>query len=329
MPRTLFLGLQESLIIAEETKSGWKTSQRLEGKAPQSIALSGDIVFCATFEDGLWKSEDDGDSWKKIGQEIRSPSVMAVALARSGSETVLYAGTEPSSIYRSDDQGNTFREMEGMTRLDSSKTWSFPPRPNTHHVRWIGPDASSPEHLYVAIEAGALVQSSDGGNIWIDRVPSGPFDTHTLATDFRKAGAVHSSAGDGYFESHDSGKSWKRLVSGLGYHRYCYGLALDPSNPANVVISCASSAFEAHYPGSPESYVYSKTDGENFRVTDGLPDPKGTFVSILCATKNEIYALNNRGVFSAKKSVASWTKLDIPWKKEYLSEHPWALAAQD
>jgi hypothetical protein len=52
----------------------------------------------------------------------------------------------------------------------------------THHIRWIEPDANNPDYVFVAIEAGALVQSHDGGKTWIDRNRQGPYDTHTLAT---------------------------------------------------------------------------------------------------------------------------------------------------
>lgn len=324
--------MENSLLTVESTKSGWKVRQSLENKEPQSIAVDPvkkDLVYCAMYNDGLWKSEDCGENWKKIGREIRSPNTMAVAVAPSNNKTVAYAGTEPSSLYRSDDKGNSWSELEGLTKLASSKMWSFPPRPETHHVRWIAPDANSPDHLYVAIEAGALVQSFDGGRTWMDKVSTGPFDTHTLATHKKAPGRVYSSAGDGYFESYDSGKTWNRMVSGLG-HRYVYGLALDPSNPENVVISSASSAYQAHYPGGAESFIYVKGDiADNWRrVSEGFPEPEGTFVSILSASPNgEIYALNNKGVFCSSDSGSSWVKLEIPWQKEFLKEHPWALAA--
>ena len=48
--------------------------------------------------------------------------------------------------------------------LPSSASWSFPPRPWTHHVRWIEPDENNLDYVFVAIEAGALVQSHDGDN---------------------------------------------------------------------------------------------------------------------------------------------------------------------
>ena len=47
-------------------------------------------------------------------------------------------------------------------------------------MRWIEPDVNTPGYVFVAIEAGALVQSRDG-RTWIDKVKQGPYDTHTLS----------------------------------------------------------------------------------------------------------------------------------------------------
>src|SRR5438105_14040472 len=69
-----------------------------------------------------------------------------------------------------------------LRALPSANTWSFPPRPHTHHVRWIEADVSVADRVFVAIEAGALVRTFDGGRIWRDRVRGGPYDTHTALT---------------------------------------------------------------------------------------------------------------------------------------------------
>lgn len=56
-----------------------------------------------------------------------------------------------------------------MKSLLSSYTWAFPPRPFTHHVRWITVDPNNPNTIHVSIEAGAVIQSNDKGHTWIDK----------------------------------------------------------------------------------------------------------------------------------------------------------------
>jgi len=114
--------------------------------------------------------------------------------------------------------------------LESSLTWSFPPRSWTHHVRWIEPDVNNLDYIFVAIEAGALVHSRDGGRTWIDLAKQGPYDTYTMATHKKTPRRLYSAAGDGYFESFDYGESWNSPTAGLKHH-YLYGLAVDSANP--------------------------------------------------------------------------------------------------
>lgn len=62
---------------------------------------------------------------------------------------------------------------------------------------------------------------------------------------------------------------------------------------------------------------------------DGLPEDTGTIITILASnpkSAEEFYAVNNRGVYVSTNSGVSWRELGIQWPKEYLSQHPWALA---
>ena len=265
--------------------------------------------------------------------EISTSNIMSVSVSplKEGNNgfNKVYGGTEPSALYISSDEGESWERMSGLNSLESSATWSFPPRPWTHHVRWIEPDVNNFDYVFVAIEAGALVQSHDGGRTWIDRVKQGPYDTHTLATHKKAPKRLYSSAGDGYFESFDYGESWNSPTEGLRHH-YLYGLAVDSANPQTVIVSASLSAQQAHSIENTECFVYRRSaNGENWKaVSKGLPESKGTIITILASNpinSGEFFAINNRGIFSSTDSGDSWAALDIPWPKEYLLQHPWAL----
>jgi photosystem II stability/assembly factor-like uncharacterized protein len=112
--------------------------------------------------------------------------------------------------------------------------------------------ATNPNYLFVAIEAGALVQSRDGGKTWIDRVKDGPCYTRTLSTHPKAPKRLYSSAGDGYFESFDYGESWTRPMEGLN-HSYLVGLAVDSENPDVVIISASDGPFKSVSPNDAET----------------------------------------------------------------------------
>src|SRR5918993_1154621 len=338
---TILAGMQDSLLVLDSSKAGWKVHESLMGTHPQSIAfdpVNPSTAYCGTFGAGVWKTDDSGKHWVRIGKGfISSPNVTSVSVSplergKNDRFNVVYAGTEPSEFYRSDDGGQSWGRMISLNNLSSSQSWSFPPRPWTHHVRWIEPDINSPDHVFVAIEAGALVQSRDGGRTWIDRVEQGPYDTHTLATHPKAPRRLYSSAGDGYFESFDYGESWSRPMEGLRYS-YLYGLAVDSGDPQVVIVSASVGPGKAYSIENAESFVYRRyEDGKKWEaVTNGLPKPSGTTITLLAANpkvRGEFYAANNRGLFTSTDSGISWREIDIHWPKEYSLQSPWTFAVR-
>jgi hypothetical protein len=336
---TLIAGMQNSVLVLESLKTGWKAHENLKGSHPQCIAFDSrnpNRAYCGTYDKGLWKTDDSGQTWNSIGKnQISTSNIMSVSVSplenRNNRFNKVFVGTEPSALYISNDGGESWERTNSLNSLKSSVTWSFPPRPWTHHVRWIEPDVNNFDYIFVAIEAGALVQSRDGGKTWMDRMEQGPYDTHTLATHKKAPKRLYSAAGDGYFESFDYGESWNSPTEGLR-HRYLHGLAVDSANPQNVIVSASLTAQKAHSIENAESLVYRRSaDGEKWKVvSNGLPESKGTIITILASnpinSTREFFAINNHGIFSSTDSGFSWKALDIPWPKEYLLQHPWSLA---
>lgn len=273
----------------------------------------------------MWRSVDAGTSWEPASAGISHPNVTAVAVSaveRADGQGVAYAGTEPSTLFRSEDGGGSWRELSEMRRLPSYPEWSFPPKPHTSHVRWISADPNTAGRLFVCIEAGALIHSYDGGESWHDRVDDGPLDTHTLAVRADEPGRLYSAAGDGVFwegygysESPDAGASWSCYSDGLAHH-YLWGLAVDPADPETVLVSAARGPMQAHSPNGAESTVYRREAGGPWlEVRRGLPDTVGTIASVLATGGTEpgvFYALNNRGLYRSVDAGKDWERLEVP-----------------
>jgi len=314
---TLIIATEPALLIARHS-STWLVEEQLKGKSPESLSLdrqNPDRLYAGTSGSGLWRSDDAGRTWDRVGAGVSHADVTAVAVSPA-EHGVVYAGTEPSAVFRSENGGETWTELSGLRALPSSQSWSFPPRPETHHVRWIETDPTVAGRVFVAIEAGALVRTLDGGRTWLDRVRGGPIDTHSAATHKLAPGRVYSAAGDGYFESDDAGETWARLVDGLR-HRYLVGVAVDPADPDAVVVSSASGPWVAYSPRRAEAFVYRKTARRSFEpAMEGLPAADGTIASRLATNPDEpgvIYAANNHGVFRTADAGRTWQALEIPW----------------
>src|SRR5215831_3270356 len=323
-----------SLLIARRA-STWTVAEHLNGRAPVCVAVDPRDparVYCGTARAGLFRSRDSGRDWEPVGPGIDHPMVTAVNVGhaeQAGGFGIVYAGTEPSAVFRSDTGGDSWVELAGLRSLPSSDTWSFPPRPHTHHVRWIEADVRVAGRVFVAIEAGALVRTFDGGRTWRDRVRGGPYDTHTARTHPLTPGRIYSAAGDGYFESTDAGDSWRSPEDGLK-HLYLVGVAVDQADPDTVIVSATDGPGSAYSPRRAEAYVYRKTGRKPWeQAMSGLPQAKGTTVSRFATHAGEpgvIYAGNNRGLFRSDDAGQSWKALDLDWPEPGLADGVEALA---
>jgi hypothetical protein len=98
----ILVAMQNCVLIFESSKSGWKTTESLNGD-PQTIAFdqgNSDRLYCGTFKSGLLKSDNRGESWERIGENIiSSPAIMSVSVDQNGGSKngfcKVYVGTEP------------------------------------------------------------------------------------------------------------------------------------------------------------------------------------------------------------------------------------------
>ncbi len=328
MRTTIYLATASGLAVIQGGDNDWSGEVRLSGEPVQCVATDRSrkgVVYCGTFGHGMFRSGDGGVSWKAL-QNFSERNVMALASSHSGQ---LYAGTELSAMYRSEDGGESWSELGTLLTLPSAKYWSFPPRPQTHHVQSILPDLAHPARLHVAIEAGALVRSDDGGRTWRDRVSSSPRDTHCLAAHPLDPARLHSAAGDGYFESIDGGDSWHRMVDGLD-DQYCWSIAISLADPETLLLSSSKSAYGAHYKESANSVIYRRTGGETWKpVRKGLPDAQGVRIPVLAASSVEtgvFYCSTEGMVYRSEDSGLQWRELAVRWNGETTAEHAIGMA---
>ncbi|WP_336024317.1 WD40/YVTN/BNR-like repeat-containing protein [Halobellus salinisoli] len=332
------------LVVRDASTESPAAEYTFERDDIECLDAAGDAperVFCGTFDAGLHRSTDGGRSWERVGGDAISTSVTSVTVSPHD-PGVVYVGTEPSTVYHSIDGGDTWAELPGLTDLPSAPTWAFPPRPHTHHVRWIEVDPADPEHLFVAIEAGALIQSRDGGETWEDRIPSTRRDTHSMAIHPDAPDVVRTAAGDGYAESRDGGESWVFPQEGLE-HRYCWSVSIDPGDPGRVLLSAAAGARRAHSAGSAASYLYRRVDGEVPNHEDasptawerldtaGVPTGEGLLRPTLApgVDDGELFALTDRGLFRTTDGGDAFERLDIEWPDSFREATTSGLAVVD
>ena len=230
-------------------------------------------VYVGTMDSGLWFSADGGASWREAGPSIDEPRVLSVAVSRSDERSgvsVVYAGTEPSNLYRSEDGGLNWQLLPALRELPSASSWSFPPRPWTHHVRTIALHQTDPQWLAVGIELGGVMRSRDGGKTWIDHNPQAHSDAHQLLTHALAPGRVYEAAGQGIARSDDRGDTWKRLGERLDRH-YAWAEAIDPADPDLWYVSVSRGPWAAHSAGDGQARLL-RSRGNGWEAVDRWGD---------------------------------------------------------
>jgi hypothetical protein len=68
---TLLAGMQDSVLVLDSSKTRWKTHENLKGTHPQAIAFdrrNPNRAYYGTFGEGLWSTDDNGQTWDSIGK---------------------------------------------------------------------------------------------------------------------------------------------------------------------------------------------------------------------------------------------------------------------
>ncbi len=180
----LLVGTRKGLWIgrsdAERTSWDWSEPEFLmQGIYATCIDTRGDaprMFVSGTSEHwgpGVYRSDDLGRTWTETqGAAVRFPEdlgssverVWQIQPGRADDADVIYAGTEPSALFRSEDRGESFTLIRSL--------WDHP-----HRTEWgagfggqaihtIVPHPDDGGRLTVAMSTGGVYQTKDGGDSW-------------------------------------------------------------------------------------------------------------------------------------------------------------------
>lgn len=124
----------------------------------------------------IFRSTDGGKRWREARRPPAFPEKSADAIVdhvfwlspgHSSQPGVWYAGTSPPGLFRSEDGGDTWEGVTGFNAHPNREAWlaqgNIPGGAIVHSVLI---DPRDPEHLYLAVSAGGVFESTDGGKDW-------------------------------------------------------------------------------------------------------------------------------------------------------------------
>jgi len=285
--------------IAIATVEGVATLAREGADAPWTLAgrsladrhvgqlvyepVSGRLFAGCHADGGLWVSDDgDGKSWRPLTRGLDRPHFYALAARSIGEKATLFAGTSPAALYRSDDLGESWREIASIRDVPDTDKWTFPPPPHIAHVKQIVFHPTEPDTLYVLVEQGAFLKSVDDGATWTDITSySHPDDAnyrdpHRIVIRPDAPERIYLASGVGVYRTDDGGRTFERLTrrgERLGYPDFVF---VDPEAPDTVYTGGSPlNPPDWYRNGVARSCVMRSADeGRSWRVMDrGMPDP--------------------------------------------------------
>jgi photosystem II stability/assembly factor-like uncharacterized protein len=238
-PRVFIASTVAGIAAARSEGETWSVGVGIEGWA-LALATGGGRLFAGTRR-GLLQSDDGGLGWRPGGFEGRR--VTAVTYGRD----TIYVGTKGPHLFRSDDGGETWIELPELHRARRWYWWTPVSKPHREaEVSTLAVSLRDDGVVVAGIEAGAVLQTTDGGRSWEGHKKHSIRDCHTLAVHPSVPGYVYQGGGRGGAFSRDDGRTWTRSTRGLGRARYGWAAAGDPADPETRYLSASRGVRKAH-----------------------------------------------------------------------------------
>ena len=247
----------------------WRESSELKNEALHSLAQSDSnpsILIAGTFN-GVFRSDDSGDSWKQLPTQ-NTPGLIHVeslAIDPRTSDTI-YAGTFYLP-YKSVDGGQSWRSIKNGI-IDDSDIFA------------IDIDPRDPNHI-IASACSGIYESKSGGESWrkVQGIPSQSRRTRAILQHPSVPGIVFAGTTEGFWRSENGGDadSWTVTTS---RQLEINSIAVHPSRPDMIFIGTNN-----------YGVMVSNDGGKTFIPTNG--GFSGRFANAILPdreTPNRIYA---------------------------------------
>lgn len=271
-------------------------------------------------------SDDLGASWQEPEHApIAFPADTDAALARvwqlapgpAAEPDVVYAGVEPTALFRSVDGGVTYELVRALWDHPHRKDWA--PGAGGAAVHTVITHPAEPR-LTVAMSTGGVYRSADAGKSWQpanagirsdfmpDKYPEYGQCVHKIAQHPTRPERWFAQNHGGVYRSDDDGDSWQSIADGLPAD-FGFPIVVHPTRP-EVVYTFPLTSDMNRYPADGRCRVYRSADaGATWTALgDGLPE--GGFWSVVLRDAMCTDGMDPAGVYFGTRSGAVYASRD-------------------
>ncbi|MGP3948426.1 WD40/YVTN/BNR-like repeat-containing protein [Streptomyces sp. 7N604] len=239
----------------------------------------------------VFHSDDLGKTWEEPQQPaVKFPKDTGASLERvwqlqpagPAAPGVVYAGTEPGALFRSEDGGETFELVRPLWDHPTREKWQ--PGGGGLAVHTVITDPRDADAVTVAVSTGGVYRSLDGGASWApsnsgvqavflpDPYPDFGQCVHKIAQDAGDPDRLYLQNHWGVYRSDDSGATWTSIGEGLPSD-FGFPVAAHPHR-ADVAYVFPLNADEDRVPAGRRCRVYRTEDaGASWQeLGTGLPE---------------------------------------------------------
>lgn len=281
----------------------------------------------------LYRSDDLGQTWQETPNVMVLPEtaetgvqqVWQLAPGSASEPEVVWAGTQPSALFRSEDRGETFSLVRAL--------WDHPHRPEWgagfggQAIHTVLPHPSDAQSVVVAMSTGGVYVSADGGESWApsnegiaagfmpegQQYPEFGQCVHKVARHPDHPDRLFAQNHGGVYRSDDAGRSWQSIGEALSSD-FGFPVVVHPHEPETVYVF-PNGAGESRFPPDGRALVWRTQDaGATWQALgQGLPDAFYSSVLRDAMTADDgggVYLGTRAGnVFASTDSGESWTEI--------------------
>jgi len=217
----------------------------VEGPRMTGVDYRGDLAIAVAPGEGAWVFDDENDKWTHAWAGDAS-------FGRIEPEGALLVGTHGAQLFRSENRGTTWQEVEGLQNVVKHRQMVTP---TDHKQPYVAGVIFPKEGMLIGIAGGGAWFTRDGGGTWLQRSDGLDPMLHALQEHPEQADRLFATAGSGIYRSDDGGYSWVQSLGGLD-RSWGGSIAVLPGTPDVLLLAAAR-----HAPGLEGALFRSPNGG--------------------------------------------------------------------